>query len=117
VRLLRNRGEEGDRLEEGGGPDRWTPPVGERRERKSLWAAGLRNSWAARGGKQAGRGERLGCWAELGKEVKGFGVCFFRPFSNLFKLNIFKILFKTFQIILKLLKLNTITHKHHASKT
>jgi hypothetical protein len=51
-----------------------------------------------------------------GREVKGFGVClffktFFKPFSNF---NIFKILFKTFQIILKLLKLHTNTLKHHA---
>jgi hypothetical protein len=69
---LRNR-EEGGRLEEGGGLDRWTPPVGERREGRSWWAAGPRNSWAVRGGKQGGRGERLGCWAELGEEKDGAG--------------------------------------------
>jgi hypothetical protein len=106
---LRNRGEEVDRLEEGGGPDRWTPPVGERREGKRWWDAGPRNSWAARGGKQAGRGERLGCWAELGKEVKGFGVCFFKPFSNLFKLKHFQNSFQKFSNHFKAFK----TSHHH----
>jgi hypothetical protein len=76
-------------LEEEGEPDRWGPPVGERREGKSWWAAGPRNSWATRGGKQAGSGTRL-----KGKE-RGFGErlgagegflhffqTFFKTFSN-----------------------------------
>jgi hypothetical protein len=56
---------------------------------------------------------------ERGEGVKGFCVCLFvflKPFPNLFKLKHFfkKNLFKTFQIILKLLKLHTNTLKHHA---
>jgi hypothetical protein len=98
------------------------------REGRGKWAGG---GEMGRKGKQTGR-EKMGHGENLGrrkregeKEVgrgvlgqkgggEGFGVLFFQSFSNL---NIFKILFKTFQIILKLLKLHTITHKHHASKT
>jgi hypothetical protein len=103
---LRGRGGE-KRLEEEGEPDRWGPPVGERREGKSWWAAGPRNSWAARGGKQARSGTRLKgkerVWGEIGG-WRGFSSFFSNLFQNLFKL---QILFKIFKQTLKLLKLHT----------
>jgi hypothetical protein len=100
-------------LREGRG--KWAGGGGMGRKRGSRpaerrWATG--KTWA--GGKERERRRwAAGFWAKR-EGVKGLGFCFFQTFSNL---NIFKILFKTFQIILKLLKLHTITHKHHASKT
>jgi hypothetical protein len=82
----------GNKLEEGGGPDRWTPPVGERREGRREGAGpqgelGRGKGVGPREARWAGeeRRGRLGWWAERERGgVKGFEF-FPKPFSN-FKL-------------------------------